>query len=193
MTNQQDDNKDDALNELQQKIKEQEAEQENEAARNEKEASANEDVTDVNGQDSRIAQLTQVAQQATADLANFKRRSEEEKKAFGQFATANLVSQLLQVTDNFDRALQNIPEGLEGSEWTQGIQGIDQQFHGILERQGVKPIEAVGQKLDLNLHEALMQGPGEKDIVLEELEKGYMMGDKVLRPTKVKVGNGETA
>ncbi|MDP4008652.1 MAG: nucleotide exchange factor GrpE [Candidatus Peregrinibacteria bacterium] len=175
MNTQQDDNQVEPLDEIQQKIKEQE---------------------ELNEQaeiDAKIAQLTNLAQQATADLANFKRRSEEEKKAFAQFATANLVLELLQVTDNFDRALQNVPEEIKGNEWHQGIQGIDQQFHGILQKQGVAPIQAIGQKLDLNLHEALMQGPGEKDIILEELEKGYMMGTRILRPTKVKVGNGEAA
>lgn len=189
MNTQQDDTQNtdsnEALDEIQQKIAEQEAINVEEL----KEAEAGMRAQDE--ADEKVAELTRIAQQATADLANFKRRAEEEKKSFAQFATAGLVLELLQVTDNFDRALQNIPEELKTNEWVQGIQGIDQQFHGILNKQGVTPIQAVGEKLDIMKHEALMQGPGEKDIILEELEKGYMMGDKVLRPAKVKVGNGE--
>jgi len=186
MTNPQDDSQQtDALDEIQQKIAEQEA------------LNAQEESTQIEQEQTQdlesaeIERLTRVAQQATADLANFKRRAEEEKKSFAQFATANLVLELLQVVDNFDRALQNIPEEIANNEWLTGIQGIDQQFHAILQKQGLTRIPTVGEKLDVAKHEALMQGPGEKDIILQEFEAGYMLGDRVLRPAKVQVGSGE--
>ncbi|MBT6068705.1 nucleotide exchange factor GrpE [Candidatus Peregrinibacteria bacterium] len=177
-------NDDSAIDEIKKRIEE-------EKLRDQQEMEvANEDLQEQDEKDAKIEELTRVAQQATADLTNYRRRVEEEKKNFASYATSNLVLELLQVTDNFDRALQNIPEEIQGSEWIQGIKGIDQQFHAILERQGVKPIETTGQKLDLNLHEAMMTGPGEKDTILEEFERGYMIGDRMLRPAKVKVGDG---
>ena len=191
MNTQQDDNQntsnENPLDEIQQKIAEQEAlNAEVEAAQ-----VAQEQTFNANNEE--IQRLTRVAKQATADLANFKRRSEEEKKSFAQFATANLVLELLQVVDNFDRALQNIPDEITSNEWTAGIKGIDQQFHAILDKQGLTRIPTIGEKLDVAKHEALMQGVGEKDIILQEFEAGYMLGDRVLRPAKVQVGSGETA
>ena len=137
-----------------------------------------------------IEELTVVAKQAMADLSNYRKRVEEEKKSFAQFANAGLLLELLTLVDHFDRALTTVPQDTATDEWFKGIQGIDQQLHTLLEKYQVRPIASVGQKLNPIHHEALMQGPGEKDIILEEFEKGYLLGDKVLRPAKVKVGSG---
>ena len=99
-------------------------------------------------------------------------------------------SKVLPVLDNFERAMKEVPEGQEGSEWIAGIAQIHKQFKDVLGKQRVAEIPTEGQKFDPNLHEALMQGPGEKDMIVEEMEKGYMMGERVLRPAKVKVGDG---
>ncbi len=177
-------NDDQAIDEIQKRIEEEKLKDQQEME------AAEQELTEQDEKDAKIEELTRLAQQATADLTNYRRRVEEEKKSFASYATSNLVLELLQVVDNFDRALLSVPEEIKSNEWTQGIQGIDQQFHGILERQGLQPIETQGQKFDLNLHEAMMTGPGEKDLILEEFERGYMLGDRVLRPAKVKVGDG---
>lgn len=178
MNTQQDDNQVDPLDEIQQKIKAQE--------------DLNAEVQNISETDTEIAELTRIAKQAMADLANFRRRSEEEKKQFVQFANANLILDLLKIIDTFDRSLKSMPEELKENEWVKGVQGIDQQLHSIMDKQGLTRIATVGEKLNVASHEALMQAPGEKNIILEEFEAGYMLGDRVLRPAKVKVGNGES-
>lgn len=140
-------------------------------------------------QDDQIMQLINVAKQATADLQNYKKRNEEEKKQLIKFANAGLILEILQIVDTFDRSLKAMPSDLADNEWVKGMQGIDRQLHQILEKQGLKKIESVGQKLDPNFHEAIMQGDGERNIVIEEFEAGYMLNEKVIRPAKVKVGN----
>lgn len=134
--------------------------------------------------------LTETSKRALADLSNFRRRNEEEKKHFVQFANALLIQEILQITDNFERAFDYIPEELKKNDWIAGITQIEKKLKGILEKQGVKEISALGKKMNTEEHEAILTGPGKKDIVIEVLEKGYMMGNKVLRPTKVKVGDG---
>ena len=192
----QDDNQ---VDEIQKKIKEQEE-------LNEKAQKAEEmEMANQNEKDIQIQELTIVAKQAMADLSNYRKRVEDEKKSFAQFANAGLILEFLSVVDAFDRATSAIPTRASANtlpdsdnsyftsinEWITGIQSIDQQFHAILEKQGVKPIKSVGEKLDPTRHEALLQGAGEKDMILEEFEKGYLLGDRILRPAKVKVGNGE--
>lgn len=178
---------DTAFDELQKKIKAQEE-------LNEKELETAEDqIAQQDEKDAKIEELTRVAKQAAADLANFRRRSEEEKKQFVQYANANLILELLQVVDTFDRSLKAMPEDLKNNDWALGIQGIDRQLHGILEKQGLKKIQAVGEKFNVTMHEPMMTGPGEKDMILEELEAGFMLGERVIRPAKVKIGNGESA
>ncbi len=133
--------------------------------------------------------MTNITQHALADLQNFRRRAEEERAGYVAYANANLLNELLPVLENINKALAHEPKD---AEWIKGATQIFQQFQQTLEKQGLKPIEAAGKPFDPNVHEALMTGPGTKDQVLEEFEKGYMLGDKVLKRSRVKVGNGET-
>ncbi len=135
-------------------------------------------------------EMTGAAQRALADLQNFKRRTEEERSRFAQMASAGIVNAILPHLDNFHRAFEHAPES---NEWAESIKKITQDLEASLAAQGLQKIEVVGQKLDPNQHEALLQGPGEKDIIIEELEPGYMLGQYVVKPAKVKVGNGEAA
>lgn len=138
-----------------------------------------------------IQDLTETAKRALADLQNYRKRAEEEKAQFVAFATSSLVMELVSIVDNFNRAFAHVPDDVRKTDWFKGALQIEQQFVGILRKQGVKEMESqLGKKLDLNIHEPILSSPGEKDVVLEEFEKGYMLGDKVLRPAKVKVGNG---
>ncbi len=126
-----------------------------------------------------------------ADFANYKKRAEQEKADFVKFANADLISSLLPVMDDFERAMENVPE--EGSsEWIEGIELIYRKLMTVLENQGLSKIEAVDQDFDPNFHQAVLHEKGEEGKVIKETQKGYMMHDRLLRPTMVIVGNGES-
>lgn len=135
--------------------------------------------------------MTETAKRALADLQNFKRRTEEDKKSLALFANMEIVLQLLPVIDNFRRAFAHVPQELRGNDWIEGIYRIEKQFTEALKNIGIIEIPSTGNSVNPLFHEVVMQGAGEKDIVLEEFERGYMFQGKVLRPAKVKVGNGE--
>jgi molecular chaperone GrpE len=130
-------------------------------------------------------------QRAQADFINYKRYAEQEKLDNCKFANTNLILNILPVIDDFERALDAIP--LDGSrpKWLDGFQFIYNKFQDVLKKQGVEPINALGMEFDPHLMDALTCGTGKKDIVLRELEKGYKLYDKVIRPSKVVVGIGE--
>lgn len=139
----------------------------------------------------KIAELTEVAKRALADLANYKKRVEEERTQFAKFANVSLVLEILPVLDNFSRAFSLIPPELKENEWVKGVMNIEKQLVEIIRKNGIVEIPSpVGQPLDHNLHEPVMAGLGAKDTVVEELEKGYTLEGKVIRPVKVKVGDG---
>ena len=130
-------------------------------------------------------------QRAQADFINYKRRSEQEKEEIGKFANSILILSLLPILDDWERALASIPDDLADLSWVDGIRLIERKIRGILEAQGLSPIKAIGEPFDPNLHEAAMQGKGKEGIVVDELQKGYKLYDRVIRPAKVVVGNGE--
>ena len=129
-------------------------------------------------------------QRAQADFINYKRRTEEERVEFNSFANANLVLGILPVLDDLERAIEAMPSRITKSEWGEGIKLVERKFQTILQGMGVIPMISVGEAFDPNIHEALRQSSGPEGIILEEYQKGYMMGAKVLRPAKVVVGNG---
>jgi len=137
-----------------------------------------------------LEEMTEQAKRAMADLTNFKRRTEEDQQNFVAFAVNGLMTELLPILDNLQRAIQHIPEDSEsGKEFGKGIIQISDHFKTALQKNGLQEINAQpGTPFDPNYHEALLQGEGEKDVILEELEKGYLLGTRVLRPAKVKVG-----
>ena len=130
-------------------------------------------------------------QRAQADFINYKRRSEQAKEETSQYAKAALVLNLLPVFDDLERAFTSIPPRLANLTWVEGISLIERKFRTSLEAQGLSPIEAVGEPFNPHLHEAIRQDKGEEGIVIEEVEKGYKLHDRVIRPSKVVVGNGE--
>ncbi len=129
-------------------------------------------------------------QRAQADFINYKRRTEQERLEFNSFANATLVQAILPVLDDLERALDAIPEEFAGHDWVQGVKLVERKFKTVLEGQGVKPILALGMQFDPKYHEALRQGEGEEGVVIGELQKGYMLNDKLLRPARVVVGKG---
>jgi molecular chaperone GrpE len=130
-------------------------------------------------------------QRAQADFMNYKRRTEQERAEFNSFANANLIRGLLPVLDDLERALEAVPPRYKKSDWVEGVRLVERKFKTSLEGQGVKPIKALGEAFDPNFHEALRQDAGEEGVVIEEFQKGYMLNDKLLRPSRVVVGNGE--
>jgi molecular chaperone GrpE len=130
-------------------------------------------------------------QRAQADFINYKRRTEQEKQEFNSFANANLVCAILPVLDDLERALDAVPEEYAGRDWVEGVKLVERKFKTVLEGQGVKPILCLGMEFDPRFHEALRQARGEEGTVIGELQKGYMLNDRLLRPAKVVVGSGK--
>jgi molecular chaperone GrpE len=130
-------------------------------------------------------------QRAQADFINYKRRSQQEKEELAQFANSVLVLNLLPILDDFERAFSSMPPKLEKLSWVDGIKLIERKLWASLEAQGLCPIEALGKPFDPNLHEAVRQDKGKEGIVIEEVQKGYKLNDRVIRPTMVVVGSGE--
>jgi len=127
-------------------------------------------------------------QRAQADFINYKRRIEQERSETVNFANSTLILNLLPVLDDLERALDSVSEKLAGLTWVDGIVLIYRKLRAILEGHGLTEIKAVGEPFDPNLHEAVLYGEGEEGKVIEELQKGYKLHDRVLRPTIVKVG-----
>ena len=130
-------------------------------------------------------------QRAQADFINYKRRSEKEKEDARNFADSTLILALLPVIDDLERALAAIPPRQAKLGWVEGIKLIERKLKATVEAQGLSPIEALGEPFDPHFHEALMQGKGKEGIVIEEIQKGYKLHDRVIRPSKVVVGSGE--
>ncbi len=130
-------------------------------------------------------------QRAQADFINYKRRSEQEKEEISKFANASLMFNLLPILDDLERAFISIPPHLARLTWVDGIRLIERKLQASLEVQGLSPIKALGEPFDPKFHEAAMHGKGKEGIVIEELQKGYKLHDRVIRPAMVAVGNGE--
>jgi molecular chaperone GrpE len=129
-------------------------------------------------------------QRAAADYQNFKRRVEQERSEVAQMANVAMLINLLPLVDDLERALENVDSHLAGLTWLDGIRLIHRKFQALLEMNGVTEIEADAQPFDPNLHEAVMFGDGEEGKVTNVVQKGYMLGGRVLRPAMVIVGNG---
>lgn len=141
-------------------------------------------------QKSRAEDLLAKWQRSQADFINYKRRNEQERSDATKYANAMLVLNLLPVMDDLERALNNISTQLAGLTWVDGIVLIYRKLLATLEAHGLSRIESVGRDFDPNLHEAIMYGEGAEGKVIEELQKGYRLHDRVIRPAMVKVGQG---
>ncbi len=131
-------------------------------------------------------------QRAAADYQNYKRRVEEERSETARFAGAALIINLLPMIDDLERALMNVDTHLAGLTWVDGIRLIHRKFQAVLEMTGVQEIEADGETFDPSQHEAVSQGPGEENKIIAVVQKGYRLGDRVIRPAMVVVGDGST-
>jgi len=131
-------------------------------------------------------------QRAQADLANLRRRNQQEREDYIKRANEELIRDLLPVLDSFDRALASMPEHLRQLTWIDGILLVERQLRMALLRHGVTPIEAQGQKFDPTQHEAVAHKATtehDDETVVSELQKGYRLHERVLRPSLVEVAN----
>jgi molecular chaperone GrpE len=129
-----------------------------------------------------------------AEFDNYRRRVERERREQADHAVVRLLQELLLVVDDFDLAQMAGGDGtadvIEGGGYRKGVELIHAKLHDLLRKHGVRPIEAIGADFDPNLHQAVVQevSPAHRDgEVIGELRKGYMMGDRLLRPAMVKV------
>ncbi len=149
------------------------------------------------GVEKKIAELTEqvkkaqeVASRAQAELQNVKARVEREAGELRKFASEAVLMRLLPTIDNLQRALKHLPKDLEANEWVRGIVAVEQEFLKQVGDMGLKRFESVGQPIDAERHEVLMQVAGEEGKVIEVIEDGYELHGKVVRPAKVKAGGG---
>ncbi len=129
-------------------------------------------------------------QRSRAEFANFRRRTEQERAQIREIANQALLAQFLPVLDDLRRALAAVPEAERDAALSQGVGLIERKFSGVLERAGVTPIAALGQPFDPAVHEAVESVPGTAgDTVVGVYQTGYKLGNGLLRPAMVKVGN----
>jgi molecular chaperone GrpE len=132
-------------------------------------------------------------QRAQADFQNYKRFAEQEKLETSKYIAANVLMTVIPILDDLDRAMAAIPPDESKNKWTEGFKLIQKKFNDILDKQGLSRIKTVGQNFDCRTMDAITLIPGKKDVVIQEIEKGFKMNEKVIRPAKVIVGSGEEA
>lgn len=130
-------------------------------------------------------------QRAQASFQNYRRRTETEKEEWRVIANVALLSRLLPILDDFDRAFDNVPASLEGHRWLDGVRLVKQKLHHLLKTENVEPIEVKpGDEFDPQYHEAVLSQPVEnfeEGQIVAEAQRGYMQGERVLRPARVVV------
>ena len=129
-------------------------------------------------------------QRAEADFQNYKKRVDQERSENRRFASAALVMNILPILDDLERALMSVDAHLAGLTWLDGVRLIYRKLQLILENAGVSAIEVEGQQFDPRYHEAVMHAEGPEGLVLAEVQRGYKLHDRVLRPAMVVVGKG---
>lgn len=136
-----------------------------------------------------IAALTEALQRERADAENIRRRHEEQLGGLKNMVKASVISDLLPVIDNFERALKHVPKELEQNDYIKGVQGVVKQFEKTLAGLGVERIKTIGEVFNPHFHEAVSmeEGNGNTEVVSEELQSGYKIGDEVIRHATVKV------
>jgi molecular chaperone GrpE len=154
-----------------------------------------EEVDDIESLQARLKEAEEKAQahlarwqRAVADYQNLKRRTEQERDGVARFANAALVINFLPLVDDLERALASLDVRLAGLTWVDGIRLIYRKFQAVLEAAGVSEIRTEGETFDPNVHEAVMFGEGEEGKIISEVQRGYKLGDRVIRPAMVVVG-----
>ena len=129
-------------------------------------------------------------QRARAEFANFKKRVERDRERFHKEAVGDVTKRYLPIVDDLERALKDRLQEVNGTTWVEGIELIYRKTLSILEADGITPINAKGEVFDPNLHEAILKTESDEhecEQIIEVLQQGYMIGDRVLRPAKVRI------
>ncbi len=139
-----------------------------------------------------VTELTEALQRERADAVNLRRRHDEAMAGLKTRTKANIIRELLPVIDNLERALKHVPDELQDNDYVKGVQGVVKQFEKTLQDIGVERIKTTGEPFDPRYHEAVAmeEGNGTREIVAEELQAGYHIGDDVIRHAMVKVTTG---
>jgi molecular chaperone GrpE len=136
-------------------------------------------------------------QRERAEFQNFKRRTAEERDRESGLANDLLLFKVLTVADDFDRAIESLPAGAETASWVDGVAAIDRKLRQLLESEGLRPIEvSPGMPFDPREHEALVNVPGSgypEGSIVSELQRGYRIRDRILRPARVAIAAGDPA
>lgn len=130
-------------------------------------------------------------QRARADYSNLKKDYERRQKDIAEFANAAAMSEIIPIYNHFKLALRHIPENSKKFDWVKGLDFIQKQFADFLKKFNIIEIKTVGEEFDPNFHEAVeceVKEGCKEGIIYEEITPGYMLGDKVIEPAKVKVG-----
>ena len=138
----------------------------------------------------KIAELEDKVKRQMAEFDNFRKRTDKEKNAMFETGAKSVIEKILPVVDNFERGLASIPEEEKGTPFAEGMEMIYKQLIGELEKMDVRPIPAVGEEFDPNLHNAVMQVESdeyESGVIAQELQKGYTYRDSVVRHSMVGV------
>lgn len=133
----------------------------------------------------------ELSRRMKADLMNFKKDQERAMQSFTQYAAQDVIEKFLPILDSIALALKHVPKDLEQNGWVKGIMSIKQLIDAMLKDIKVTEITTIGVQFDPAIHEAVMQEESDEHDgkVMEELQKGYMLGGKVLRAAKVKIGH----
>jgi len=136
-----------------------------------------------------ISDLTDALQRERADATNIRRQHDEQTANLRTVVKSNVIRELLPVIDNFERALKHVPADLADNDYVKGIQSVVRQFESTLADLGVERIATVGAAFDPRYHEAVSmeEGEGSHEVVSEELQAGYKVGDDVIRHAMVRV------
>lgn len=138
----------------------------------------------------KVEELEDKVRRQMAEFDNFRKRTDKEKTAMFETGAKSVIEKILPVVDNFERGLATVPEAELGNGFAEGMQMIYKQLMTELDNIGVKPIEAIGREFDPEFHNAVMQvesGEYESGVIAQELQKGYMYRDSVVRHSMVAV------
>lgn len=147
---------------------------------------------DVEEKSKLIVDYVDTLKRLQADFENYAKRTQKEKEDYAKMAISRIMVKFVNVVDDLERAI-NVLEKSENGSLKEGIKMVHSQFHKILREEGIKPIDSVGKKADPYLHEILEVVPNKvsEGTIIGEIQKGYNIGDKVLRTAKVRVSNGK--
>lgn len=147
----------------------------------------NPETEEAGSDDAALNELNRKYMRLAADFQNFKRRTEKEKSDIYQYANEKIALDVIEVIDNFERALEHVEECADRN-FAEGVEKIYKQLLGVLEKNSIEQIKAEGEAFDPNFHNAVMtkaEEAVESGIVINDMQKGYMLNGKVIRPSMV--------